>query len=73
MDKPLVERLHDQVALIRVLHRRSPEAALIEEAAKAIEELRDALTEARQALFHNAPVTVGLENQINAALSRAST
>lgn len=34
------------------------------------DELRDALIEARQALFHGAPVTVGLEFQINNAIRR---
>lgn len=36
-----------------------------------IVDLRQALIEAQAALFHNAPVTVGLQNQVAAALSKA--
>lgn len=36
-----------------------------------IEILRAALQDAKYALFHGAPVTVGLENQINHAIQKA--
>lgn len=51
---------------------RPEDAAFIIRACNAHDDLVEALREAHDALFNGHPVTVGLENQINAAFAKAT-